>query len=116
MSVRIICYVVLCFGSTSANASTLVNIDLGTAGLFGVLAGTSVTNTGATHVIGDVGASLGTVSGFPPGVVIGGTIHDSDAIALQAESDLTVAYNSAVAEPCGGVLTGQDLVSRPGNT
>jgi hypothetical protein len=44
---------------------------------------------------GDLGVSPGTaISGFPPGTVNGAT-HSADAVADQAESDLTAAYNDA---------------------
>ncbi len=70
-------------------------VGLGTAGSFAVLAGTTVTNTGPSTVNGDLGVSPGTaVTGFPPGTV-NGTIHASDAVAAQAQSDLTTAYNDA---------------------
>ena len=82
---------------------------LGTADDFGVLGATTVTNTGPTVVNGDVGLSPGTaVTGFPPGVV-NGTIHAADAVAAQAQSDLTDAYNVAAGRPCDALLTGQDL-------
>ncbi len=71
-------------------------VDLGTADPFAVLAGTTVTNTGPSVVSGDLGVSPGTaITGFPPGVVINGTQHAADAVALQAQSDLTTAYNDA---------------------
>src|ERR1035437_9826517 len=45
---------------------------LGTAVNFGVLGASTVTNTGATIVTGDLGVWPGTaVTGFPPGVVTG---------------------------------------------
>lgn len=70
-------------------------VGLGTAGSFGVLAGSAVTNTGSSTINGDLGVSPGTaVSGFPPGTVNGST-HSADAVAAQAESDLTTAYNDA---------------------
>ncbi len=70
-------------------------VDLGTAGSFAVLAGTTVTNTGPSTVNGDLGVSPGTaVTGFPPGTV-NGAIHSADAVAAQAQSDLTTAYNDA---------------------
>ncbi|MDH2425982.1 ice-binding family protein [Sphaerisporangium sp. TRM90804] len=72
-------------------------VDLGTAGDFAVLAGSTVTNTGATVVTGDLGLSPGTaVTGFPPGTVTG-TIHAADAAAAQAKADLVAAYDDAAA-------------------
>src|SRR5579859_572598 len=71
-------------------------VGLGTAGSFAVLAGTTVTNTGPSTISGDLGVSPGTaVTGFPPGIVTNGTIHRADAVAAQAQSDLTTAYNDA---------------------
>jgi hypothetical protein len=74
-------------------------VSLGTAADFAVLAGSTVTNTGATTITGDLGLSPGTsVTGFPPGQVVGAQ-HISDAAAVQAKNDLTTAYNDAAARP-----------------
>jgi len=75
-------------------------VGLGTAAPFAVLAGTpKVASTGATVINGNLGISpAGAVTGFPPGIVHG-TIHKADAIALQAQSDLTVAYTNAAGRP-----------------
>ena len=82
--------------SVYANAQP---VGLGTAGNFGVLAGSTVTSTGATVVAGDLGVSPGSaVVGFPPGIVTG-TIHAADATAAQAQIDLTAAYNDAAGRP-----------------
>jgi hypothetical protein len=90
--------------------SAFAQISLGTAQNFGVLGGSTVTNTGATNVHGNVGVSPGTaVTGFPPGVVTGGSIHTNDAVAIQAQNDLTTAYNNIAATPCTVDLTGQNL-------
>jgi len=71
-------------------------VGLGTAAPFAVLAGTTVTNTGPSVISGDVGVDPGSaVTGFPPGSVINGTQHVADAVALQAQSDVTTAYNDA---------------------
>ena len=83
---------------------------LGTAESFAVLGGQTVTNTGPTVVTGDLGVSPGAaVTNFPPGLVVGGTIHAADALAGTAQNDLTIAYNALAAESCTQNLTGQDL-------
>jgi hypothetical protein len=86
-------------------------VNLGTADAFAVLGGQAVTNTGPSVITGDLGVSPGTsVTGFPPGVVNPpATIHSADGVALQAQSDLTTAYNTAAGLPCTADLTGQDL-------
>ena len=56
-------------------------LDLGAAQSFAVLAGSTVTNTGATIVDGNLGVEPGlAVTGFPPGLVSGGTIHRGDDV------------------------------------
>lgn len=84
---------------------------LGTAETYGVLAGSTVTNTGSSIIMGNVGVSPGAaVVGFPPGVVVPpGTIHAADANALQAQNDLTTAYNTLRGLPTQVDLTGQNL-------
>ena len=84
------------------SASAQVAPTLGTAQSFAVLAGTpNVTNTGPTVITGDLGIHPGSaVTGFPPGIVIAGTIHAADAVALQAKNDLVDAYNALDAQGC----------------
>jgi hypothetical protein len=86
-------------------------VGLGTATSFAVLGGQTVTNTGATVISGDVGVSPGSaVVGFPPAVINNGTQHVADAVAGQAQLDLTAAYNDAAgrtpATPAGPDLSG----------
>ncbi len=74
---------------------------MGTADTFAVLAATTVTNLGPTVITGNLGLSPGTsITGFPPGSVVNGTIHAADAVALQAQNDTTTAYDALAAQPC----------------
>ena len=71
-------------------------ITLGTTvGSFGVLAGSAVTNTGATVVIGNVGVSAGSsIGGFPPGSLSGTKYSGAASLAGTAQTELTTAYNA----------------------
>ena len=82
------------------------SVNLGTAGSYAVLAGSTVTNTGATVLFGDLGLSPGTaVTGFPSGIVHG-TLNAGNAAAAQAQLDLTTAYNQAAGLQSTGALAG----------
>ena len=78
---------------------------------FAVLGGSTVTNTSTpTIVTGNLGVSPGSaVTGFPPGSVVGGTIHAADTAAAQAQTDLTTVYNNLASASCNADLSGQDL-------
>lgn len=94
-----------CLGLPSGAAAQL----LGTAQGFAVLGGSTVTNTGPTVVTGALGVWPGlAVTGFPPGVVIG-SIHMGDAVAQQAQSDVTTAYNVLAGLAPTQNLSGTDL-------
>lgn len=86
---------------------TTIQATVPLAGLsnLAVLAGASITNTGATNITGDMGLSPGTsIGGFPPGI-LNGTIHINDAIANQAKLDLVAAYNNAAGRTATDMLT-----------
>lgn len=110
-SVPVACTLLLMVATAGAQQTPVL---LGTASSYGVLAGSSVTNTGASVVSGDLGLSPGTaVSGFPPGTV-GGTQQITNAAAAQAQTDLTTAYNDAAGRAPTTVATelgGQTLVA-----
>ncbi len=90
-------------------------VPVGTADGYAILAGTTITNTGATVITGNVGLNPGTaITGFTfsgppgPGLVIG-EVHAADAVAIQAKSDLVIAYQYLAGLPATIDLTGQDL-------
>jgi hypothetical protein len=98
------------------NASTASAQLLGSAQTFAVLGASTVTNTGPSLVTGDLGVSPGTaITGFPPGVVVDGTVHAGDLIAAQAQADAHVAYAALKAMECppSNNLTGQVLGTSP---
>ncbi len=82
---------------------------LASASGFAVLAGSTVTNTGATGLTGDLGVSPGTaVTGFPPGTFTGAK-HAGDPTSAAAMADLTVAYNDAAGRTVGPVTVAGNL-------
>jgi hypothetical protein len=84
-------------------------VDLATAKSFVVLGASTVTNTGPSVLNGDLGISPGTaLTGFGLPAVVNGATHATDAVAAQAQLDLTTAYNVAAGQPAAD-LTGQDL-------
>jgi len=83
-------------GLASTIGPATASVDLRSAARFAVLAGSTVTNTGPTKIVGDVGISPGSaMTGFPPGV-IHGNVYVDDSVARQAKLDLTTAYNDGM--------------------
>ncbi len=90
--------------TTSASACQPI-VPLGSACSFGILGGSTVTNSGtSTFVSGDIGVWPGSaITGFTPSNY-SGTLHAGDAVAQTAQGDLTTAYNFAAAAAGGAVL------------
>jgi type VI secretion system secreted protein VgrG len=86
---------------------------MGAAQDFAVLGGSTVTSAGTSAVYGSLGLYPGTsITGFyPPGTVTGGTIHDTDVTAQQAQSAALTAYNTLAGMPPGYDYTGAVLGS-----
>jgi hypothetical protein len=75
-------------------------VTLGAAAANGIMAGTAFTCVTGGRIEADIAISPGsTVTGFPP-CVITGVQHLADAVADQAQIDLTGAYNTLAGLPC----------------
>lgn len=92
--------------------------SLGSAVSYPVLAGTTVTNTGTTTVMGDLGVSPETtaITGFVGFAgqgkeqgVVSGVVHQADPTAAGVQTDVTAAYNNLANQTCGSDLSGKDL-------
>ena len=93
------------FFAMDAQAAT-TPVPLGTAQTYSVLAGTQVSNTGNTTLVGDLGVSPGTaVTGFPPGIVYGTT--RVAAAAAGAQDDLVIAYDNAAGRPASTLASAE---------
>ena len=95
-------------GTVSGNATVVVSstapapiVNLGAAAPNGIMAGTAFTCVSLGIINADIAISPGsTVTGFPP-CQITGTQNLANAIAAQAQIDLTNAYNVLAGLPCG---------------
>ena len=88
-----------------------VAVGLGTADSFAVLAGTGITNTGATTITGDIGTFPTTSITGLTSITLSGTNHAGDSVTQGAKTDLTTAYTTAAGEgPTTAIAA--DLVGR----
>jgi hypothetical protein len=105
----------LAFAALATFAAQVKAQSLESAETFAVLGASTVTNTGASHISGNVGVSPGSaITGFPPGTVTNGSLHANDATAKRAHADLAAAYTAfaGLASPPANNLTGQDLAGK----
>ena len=87
----------------------LTTVDLGAAASYAVLAGAGVSSTGPTIVSGNLGltnAAPTALTGFPPGTVVNGAIHQDDASAIAAYAALSTAILDAAGRTGGTTVSG----------
>jgi hypothetical protein len=88
-------------------APTPAPLTMSALASFGVLAGSTVTNTGATVVNGDVGVFPGTsITGFGFPASISGVFHPGDFVAAAAQNALTNAFADGMSRTGAVTLSG----------
>lgn len=104
---RLFRFGLLAFSALGVNA--YATPFLGSAGVFAILGASTVTNTGATTLGGDLGVYPGTALTGTGTVTLTGTIDAGDSTAATAQADALTAYNNLAGLSPTANLTGDDL-------
>ena len=106
-SLRLPATVVLLLNSIN---KAFAQVNLGTAGSFGIVANQAITNTGQSVVSGSMGLFPNpetSITGFPPG--ISGDVYAANGVADRAIQDAQTAYTDAMNQESTATISGADL-------
>jgi hypothetical protein len=79
--------------------------DLGAAASFALFTSVGAFgNTGTSFIIGDIGSNSASVTGFPPGTIIGTIYNPPNTTLAQAALDVDDAYSDLFGRTCGATL------------
>jgi len=113
----IVLFFVILFGISGAAKAATATVNLGSADIFAILAGSGITNTGATTIAGDAGSSaIDTQTGFGTVTFSSGanhtTVNPNDATTQTAKVDLATAYTDAAGRTPATPIVGGELGGR----
>jgi hypothetical protein len=101
--------------AVAGSAQAATSVGLGTADGFAVLAGSGISNTGATTITGDIGTFPTTSLTGGASITLHGVNHAGDSVTQQAKNDLVTAYGAAAGQSSSQTISadlgGMTLVS-----
>jgi len=84
-------------------------VNLGSASSYAIIAYATITSTGPSSVVGEMGLSPGTsITGFPP-ATCSGAQQAANGAAAAALADANTAYTAAKGLPCSNTLTAVEM-------
>jgi hypothetical protein len=88
-------------------------LDLGLSSTFAVMGASTITNTGPTTVTGSAGGDIGLYPGTSitglASITMSGILHQTDAAAMAAQTDLTNVYNTVALITPTANIDAQDI-------